>query len=44
MKFIEQFFGISPDGGTGSLEGLLFLVPIIAAAAFLKWRRNRSKG
>jgi hypothetical protein len=44
MNFIEQIFGVSPDGGTGSLEVLLILAPFVAAAAFLQWRRNRSKG
>jgi hypothetical protein len=44
MKFIEQIFGISPDGGSGSLELLLFLAPVAAAVAFLQWRKNRSKG
>ncbi len=43
MKFIEQIFGVSPDGGTGSLELLLFLVPLVAAIAFLQWRKHRSK-
>lgn len=30
MDFIERLFGISPDGGSGSLELLLFLAPIVA--------------
>lgn len=30
MDFIEQWFGISPDGGDGSLE-LLWLAAIIVA-------------
>jgi hypothetical protein len=28
MDFIEQIFGVSPDGGSGLLETLLFLVPL----------------
>jgi hypothetical protein len=28
MDFIERIFGISPDGGSGSFEMLLFLIPI----------------
>lgn len=28
MNFIEQIFGIAPDAGNGSLEMLLFLIPI----------------
>jgi hypothetical protein len=43
MQLIELMFGVSPDGGTGSLELLLFAAPLIAAAALLKWRRIRSK-
>ena len=30
MNFIERLFGISPDGGSGSLEFLLFAVPLCA--------------
>jgi hypothetical protein len=36
MDFIEQWFGISPDGGDGSLE----LVWIVGIA--LLWRGSRS--
>ena len=46
MDFIERIFGIAPDGGSGSLEFLLFAVPI-AGIAFLvirsRQRRKRSK-
>lgn len=31
MDFIELLLGISPDGGNGSLELLLFVAPILAA-------------
>jgi len=31
MDFIELLLGISPDGGNGSLELLLFLAAIAAA-------------
>jgi hypothetical protein len=27
MDFIERIFGISPDGGSGSLEFLLLVLP-----------------
>jgi hypothetical protein len=30
MDFIERIFGISPDGGSGSFEILLFLIPMAA--------------
>jgi hypothetical protein len=52
MDFIEQWFGISPDGGDGSLEVLWLVAIAIAVAAFvfrrrigwwMSWReRNRS--
>jgi uncharacterized membrane protein YidH (DUF202 family) len=34
MDFIERMFGVSPDGGNGSLE-LLLLLSIAAAIAIL---------
>ena len=34
MDFIERIFGISPDGGSGAFEFLLFALPI-AGIAFL---------
>lgn len=30
MDFIERLFEISPDGGNGALEVLIFLAPIVA--------------
>jgi hypothetical protein len=41
MDFIERIFGISPDGGDGSFELLLFLIPIAAIVAVAYWRRRR---
>ena len=32
MNFVEQIFGISPDGGNGLLEFLVLLVLFVAAA------------
>jgi hypothetical protein len=32
MDFIEQIFGIAPDGGSGSLELLLLAVPLAGLA------------
>jgi len=43
MSFIEELFGLSPDDGSGVLELLLLVVPLLAAMAFLRWRANRSK-
>lgn len=39
MDFIERIFGISPDGGSGSLEALLFAIPV-AGLAYLAYRRR----
>jgi hypothetical protein len=41
MDFIERIFGISPDGGDGSFELMLFIVPVALILAILYWRRNR---
>jgi hypothetical protein len=41
MQFIEKLFGISPDGGSGSLELLLILAPIIAIAALYRLHLKR---
>jgi hypothetical protein len=42
MDFIEQIFGVSPDGGSGTLELLLFLIPVagMCMAANMLMRRN----
>jgi hypothetical protein len=41
MHFIEDLFGLSPDANSGSLELLLFLVPLVAGlAAWTLWRRR----
>jgi hypothetical protein len=42
MDFIERIFGIAPDGGSGSLELLLFAVPI-AGIVYLLARRQRHR-
>ena len=39
MDFIEQWFGMSPDGGDGSLE-VLWLVAILAAGSAVFFRRR----
>jgi hypothetical protein len=41
MDFIEQIFGISPDGGNGLFEGLLLLSLIAAAITWVAWRTRR---
>jgi hypothetical protein len=42
MDFIEQIFGVSPDGGNGSLE-LLYIVSIVAAITFVFYRLYRRR-
>ena len=45
MDFIERLFGISPDGGNGSLEALFLLAIAVAGiAVFLKQMRRGSNG
>jgi hypothetical protein len=46
MNFIERIFGISPDGGSGALEFLLFLIPmagvcVVSTLRFLRSKRSR---
>jgi len=39
VDFIEQWFGIAPDGGDGSLEVMWVAAIAVAALAFLFRRR-----
>jgi hypothetical protein len=41
MDFIERIFGVSPDGGSGSFELLLFLVPLLGISLFFVLRSRR---
>jgi hypothetical protein len=41
MDFIEKIFGFSPDGGDGSFEFLLFLIPISLIVVIALMRRRR---
>jgi hypothetical protein len=41
MDFIERIFGFSPDGGDGSFEFMLFVVPIVLIVLVAYWRRRR---
>ena len=43
MDFIEQWFGLSPDGGDGSLEALYMVVLVALIAALLCRRQLRHK-
>jgi hypothetical protein len=42
MDFIERIFGVSPDGGNGTLE-LLYVVSIAAAILFVGRELHRRK-
>lgn len=37
MDFIERLFGVSPDGGNGTIE-LLVLAACVLAVGFAAWR------
>ena len=41
MDFIERIFGISPDGGSGLFELLLFVGPLLGLAAMAALRQAR---
>jgi hypothetical protein len=44
MHFIEQLFGVSPDGGSGVLEFYLVLVPLGLVAVWAILRRAAYRG
>ena len=46
MNFIEQLFGISPDGGSGLVEACLIAVPlgVLVLRALLTRATNPSRG
>jgi hypothetical protein len=41
MDFIERIFGVSPDGGSGSFELLLFLVPVVGILLLYRMRSRK---
>jgi len=41
MDFIEKIIGLSPDGGSGSLEILLFLIPVLMVGVLFTMRRKQ---
>jgi hypothetical protein len=43
MHFIEDLFGIAPDGGSGVLELCLFVAPIIMTGLVVWWRHESRK-
>jgi len=44
MDFIERLFGIAPDGGSGLLEAVYFVVATGLVTSFARWRRGRAFG
>jgi hypothetical protein len=40
MDFIERIFNVSPDGGSGAFEALLFLAPVAVIILVFLWRRR----
>ena len=44
MHFIEQWFGVSPDGGTGAFEAAMIMVVIAAVGvAVLRVAQKRRR-
>jgi hypothetical protein len=43
MDWIEQVFGIVPDGGSGTLELAVFALLLLAAVVAASWRQVRRK-
>jgi hypothetical protein len=43
MDFIERIFGFAPDGGSGSLEFLLFAIPLAGIGYLFMKRRQRAR-
>jgi hypothetical protein len=42
MDFIERIFGVSPDGGSGSLEFALLAIPLAGLYLLYRvWSRRR---
>jgi hypothetical protein len=45
MDSIERIFGVSPDGGSGAFEGLLFLLAVLGLFLLYKsaslWKRRK---
>jgi hypothetical protein len=44
MDFIERLFGVSPDGGDGSMELIYLAAIVIIVAAFAYARHRATKG
>ena len=44
MDFIEQIFGISPDGGSGLFELMLFAIPTLILVSLAARRQLQRHG
>jgi hypothetical protein len=40
MDFIERIFGIAPDGGSGSVEALVFMGVTLVLVGLVRWRQS----
>ena len=40
MDFIERLFGVTPDGGSGLLEAVYFVVVTAVVVCWAWWRRS----
>jgi hypothetical protein len=43
MDFIEKLFGLSPDGGNGTLELTLFVIPFLLLGLGVWWTQTSKK-
>jgi hypothetical protein len=43
MDFFERLLGVAPDGGSGSLEMLLLLVPLAGMLLLRVWQSRRRR-
>jgi hypothetical protein len=43
MDFIERLFGLAPDGGSGTLEMALFLIPLAGVLLWWYARQRRAR-
>jgi hypothetical protein len=43
MDFIERLFELAPDGGSGSVEFLLFFIPLVGFTLLITSRRAARK-
>ena len=43
MDFIERIFGFSPDGGSGTFEVMLFVIPVVGILLIREWRKRHAR-